>query len=252
MARAGLDEAQAEVAAGLLAARSAMSVLVAPAGAGKTRTMAAVARAWTSWTGGRVIGVTLSTNAARVMTSEGLAEAFNIAQFLGRLEGGGSRGAMRVGPRDVVVIDEASQVSTTDLAAIQAVARAGGARVILTGDTAQLGAVEAGGMMRLIAGDLGHWELAEVRRFDATWERLASLQLRQGARTALQAYDAHGRIRAGHQAQTEADAVALYLADYLMGRDALVLAGTTRRRPGWRAWSGLSWSASARSPNGCR
>ena len=115
---------------------------------------------------------------------------------------------MRVGPRDVVVIDEASQVSTTDLAAIQAVARAGGARVILTGDTAQLGAVEAGGMMRLIAEDLGHWELAEVRRFDAEWERLASLQLRQGARAALRAYDAHGRVRGGHQLAAEGSAVA--------------------------------------------
>ena len=133
---------------------------------------------------------------------------------------------MRVGPRDVVVIDEASQVSTTDLAAIQAVARAGGARVILTGDTAQLGAVEAGGMMRLIAEDLGHWELAEVRRFDAEWERLASLQLRQGARAALRAYDAQGRVRAGHQLAAEASAVGLYLADYLMGRDSLLLAGT--------------------------
>ena len=188
--------------------------------------MAAFARAWTSWTGGRVIGVTLSTNAARVMAAEGLAEAYNIAQFLGRLEDGGSKGAMRVGPRDVVVIDEASQVSTTDLAAIQAVARAGGARVILTGDTAQLGAVEAGGMMRLIAEDLGHWELAEVRRFDAEWERLASLQLRQGARAALRAYDAHGRVRAGHQLAAEGSAVGLYLADYLMGRDSLLLAGT--------------------------
>ena len=196
VAGAGLDAAQAEVAAGLLAARTAVSVLVAPAGAGKTHTMAAFARAWTGWTGGRVIGVTLSTNAARVMAGEGLAEAYNIAQFLGRLEDGGSKGAMRVGPRDVVVIDEASQVSTTDLAAIQAVARAGGARVVLTGDTAQLGAVEAGGMMRLIAEDLGHWELAEVRRFDAEWERLASLQLRQGARAALRAYDVHGRVRA--------------------------------------------------------
>ena len=67
--RAGLDAAQAEVAAGLLAARTAVSVLVAPAGAGKTHTMAAFARAWTGWTGGRVIGVTLSTNAARVLTS---------------------------------------------------------------------------------------------------------------------------------------------------------------------------------------
>jgi hypothetical protein len=96
-----LDGAQAEVAAGLLAARTAVSVLVAPAGSGKTHTMAAVARAWTQWTGGRAVGVTLSTNAARVMAAEGMTQAVNVARFLGRLEDGGSRdrrgGARREG-----------------------------------------------------------------------------------------------------------------------------------------------------------
>ena len=133
---------------------------------------------------------------------------------------------MRIARDDVLVIDEASQISTTDLAAIQAVASAAGARIVLTGDTAQLGAVEAGGMLRLIASDLGHWELAEVRRFDAEWERLASLQLRRGERAALRAYDARGRIRSGRQPQAQAEAVELYLADYLLGRDVLLLAGT--------------------------
>jgi AAA domain len=133
---------------------------------------------------------------------------------------------MRIDRDDVLVIDEASQISTTDLAAIQAVATAAGARIVLTGDTAQLGAVEAGGMMRLIASDLGHWELAEVRRFDAAWERLASLQLRRGERAALRAYDTRGRIRGSPQPQAQAEAVNLYLADYLLGRDVLLLAGT--------------------------
>jgi len=81
-------------------------------------------------------------------------------------------------------------------------------------------------MLRLIASDLGHWELAEVRRFDAEWERLASLQLRRGERAALRAYDARGRIRSGRQPQAQAEAVELYLADYLLGRDVLLLAGT--------------------------
>ena len=44
------------------------------------------------------------------LATEGLAEAYNIAQFLGRLEDGGSRGAMRIARDDVLVIDEASQV----------------------------------------------------------------------------------------------------------------------------------------------
>ena len=226
LAGAGLGGDQAEVAAGLLTARTAMSVLVAPAGAGKTHVMAAYARAWTAITGGRVVGVTLSTNAANVMATEGLAEAYNVAQALGRREDGSTGRQLQLGRRDVVVIDEASQVSTEDLAALVALARRTGARLVLVGDTAQLGAVEAGGMMRLIASDLGHWELAEVHRFDAEWEALASLQLRQGARAALRAYDARGRIRGGHEAEAERDAVALYLADHLMGRDTLLLAGT--------------------------
>ena len=58
-----------------------------------------------------------------------------------------------------------------------------------------------------------------MHRFDAEWEALASLQLRQGARAALRAYDARGRIRGAHQAAAERDAVALYLTDHLMGRD---------------------------------
>jgi len=226
LALSDLDPAQAKVGAGLLAGRTAVQVLVAPAGSGKTHTMAAFARAWTQWTGGRAVGVTLSTNAARVMAAEGMTQAVNVAQFLGRLEDGGSRGAMRLTPQDVVVVDEASQVSTEDLAAILAIVRAAGARAILTGDTAQLGAVAAGGMMRLIAADLGHWELAEVRRFDEQWEAEGSLQLREGQRAALQAYDARGRVRGNHRQAAMRDAVALYLVDHLMGRDAMLLAGT--------------------------
>ena len=226
LAGAGLGADQAEVAAGLLTARTAVSVLVAPAGAGKTHVMAAYARAWTAITGGRVVGVTLSTNAANVMAAEGLAEAYNVAQALGRREDGSTGRQLELGVRDVMVIDEASQVCTGDLAALVALARRTGARLVLVGDTAQLGAVEAGGMMRLIGSDLGHWELAEVHRFDAEWEALASLQLRQGARAALRAYDARGRIRGAHQAEAERDAVALYLTDHLMGRDSLLLAGT--------------------------
>ena len=71
LAGADLGADQAEVAAGLLTARTAVSVLVAPAGAGKTHVMAAYARAWTAITGGRVVGVTLSTNAANVMADRG-------------------------------------------------------------------------------------------------------------------------------------------------------------------------------------
>ena len=52
------------------------------------------------------------------------------------------------------MLDEASQLSTADLAMIGEAARQAGARIIATGDTAQLGAVEAGGMFRLLAQEV--------------------------------------------------------------------------------------------------
>ncbi len=63
----------------MLTATAAAAVLVAPAGAGKSHTMAEFARLWTTFTGRRVIGLTTSTNAARVLAHEGLAESYNIA-----------------------------------------------------------------------------------------------------------------------------------------------------------------------------
>ena len=105
-----------------------------------------------AFTGRRVIGLTTSTNAARVLAHEGLAESYNIAEFLGKIEGSDElRRPVPLHRDDVLVLDEASQLSTADLAMIGEAARQAGARIIATGDTAQLGAVEAGGMFALLA-----------------------------------------------------------------------------------------------------
>ena len=151
----------------MLTAATAMTVLIAPAGAGKSHTMAEFARLWTSFTGRRVIGLTTSTNAARVLEHEGLAESYNIAEFLGKIEGSDElRRPVPLHQDDVLVLDEASQLSTADLAMIQEAARQAGARIIATGDTRQLGAVDAGGMFRLLAQEVPAAELHEVRRFE--------------------------------------------------------------------------------------
>ena len=130
--------------------------------------MAAFAGLWELLTGRRVIGLTTSTNAARVLASEGLAESYNIAEFLGKTEGSDElRRPVPVHAGDVLVIDEATQASTADLAMLLEAARGAGARVVLVGDTQQLGAPEAGGMFRLLAGEVPAAELTEVRRFAA-------------------------------------------------------------------------------------
>jgi AAA domain len=220
-----LDREQHQAVIGLLTADRAMALLTAPAGAGKTRTIAAAAALWHALTGGRLIGLTLSENAARVMTAEGLPEAYNIAQFLGKCRDSDRlRHPVHVGPADKLVIDEAGQVGTADLALIQQAA--GPAGVLAVGDPAQLGPVEAGGWFSWFATELGAAELSEVRRFTSPWEAHASLQLRRGHTSALAAYDAHGRIRAGDREAMHDKAALAFLADFLAGKDSILLAGS--------------------------
>ena len=211
----------------MLTAATAATVLIAPAGAGKTHTMAAFARLWTTFTGRRVIGLTTSTNAARVLAHEGLAESYNIAEFLGKTEGSDElRRPVPLHRDDVLVLDEASQLSTSDLAMIGEAARQAGARIIATGDTAQLGAVEAGGMLALLACEVPAAQLHEVRRFAAQWEREASVRLRDGDLAAVAAYDRHGRIRGADEEAAYDRAASMWLADHLRGKDVLLLAGS--------------------------
>jgi conjugative relaxase-like TrwC/TraI family protein len=226
-AAASVDGNQGEVLAGLLTSQTAVTVLVGPAGTGKTYVMSRYAAAWQALTGGQVIGLAASTNAARQLALEGMSRTYNIAQFLGKLPGTtATRGHVPVGAGDVLVVDEASQVSTADLAAIQVIANQAGARIILTGDPAQLSAVEAGGIMAEIARHQGSWRLREVRRFDAAWEARASLKMRAGDITAWADYRLQGRIRHGPQDVAYAKAVELWVTDHLQGRQSLLLAGS--------------------------
>jgi hypothetical protein len=223
----GLTAGQRDATVIMLTATAATTALVAAAGAGKSHTMAEFARLWTTFTGRRVIGLTTSTNAARVLASEGLAESYNIAEFLGKIEGSDElRRPVPLHENDVLVLDEASQLSTTDLAMVQETARATGTRLVLVGDTEQLGAVEAGGMFRLLAREVLCAELHEVRRFDAAWEAGASVRLRAGDFTTYASYDRHGKMRGADQDTTMDRAASMWLADHLRGKNVLLLAGS--------------------------
>ena len=156
-----LDYSQREACVGLLTSQRLINCLLAPAGTGKTHVMAAFARVWEQQRAGRVIGITASTNAARVMAEEAAQagarmECFNIAQFLGKIKDSDeTRGHVPVYPGDVLVVDEATQVSTEDALRITQIARRCGAMVVATFDPEQLGSVDAGGIFRLIAARHG-------------------------------------------------------------------------------------------------
>ena len=128
--RTSLNREQREAVAEMLTADTMTTALIAPAGAGKSHAVGEFARLWTMFTGRRVIGLSTSTNAARVLQKElddagaELAESYNIAEFLGKVEGSDElRRPIPLHENDVLVLDEATQASTADLAMLQEAAK---------------------------------------------------------------------------------------------------------------------------------
>ena len=219
----GLREDQAAAALAALTDGRLVSVINAPAGSGKTRVLAEIARIWTAG-GGEVIGITPSQSARNTLAA-GVPVSYNAAQFLGHLPGRrGARGPVSIGPGTLLVIDEASMLSGPDLADLITYAAARGAKTILAGDIHQLQAVENGGGMSLLAARLGYARLAEPVRFRHPWEQHASLRLRNGDTTVLAEYDQRARIIGGDPEQMMDAAAAAYVALTSDGTDTLLMA----------------------------
>lgn len=212
----GLAEDQDAAVRAILAADTRMSVLLGPAGTGKTTTMAALREVWEQLhSPGSVVGLATSAQAASVLGEEIGAEAHTIAKWLHESTAGQRRRADRIGvltaalgalgpeehsragairrqiakhaaasdawrmrPGQLIVVDEASMTSTLHLHELVRQADEAGARVLLVGDHRQLDAVEAGGALSLLAEQPEALELTSVWRFTAQWEKDASLVLR--------------------------------------------------------------------------
>ena len=237
----GADQRAAVI--GLATTDARLAVLLGPAGTGKSFAAGAFANAWaditTSTTGGargRVVGLAVSQIATQVLRDDGVANARNITQWLGiqdRLAGGSTHpndAEWRLGAADVVMVDEASMVATADLHRIHTLTEQAGARLVLTGDPRQLGAVDAGGVMGLLDGHAETYALTQVRRFADPWEATASLNLRDGDPDALAAYDRHGRLLSHDTSDAAAQAAATAaVADRLDGRAVVVVTGSNKQ-----------------------
>ena len=233
---------QRAVVEGIASSDAALTVLVGPAGTGKSFTAGTFAHAWADLTAahdeagrGRVVGLATSKIATQVLRGDGIEDASTIDSWLHiqeRLSDGSTHPAhtaWRLGPSDVVMVDEASMVTTAHLHDIQAHAETAGARVVLTGDPRQLGAVEAGGVLGLLDGHAETYTLTDVRRFTNDWERAASLDLRHGQPDAVAEYDRHGRLDAHPDSAAAFEAAArAAVADRLDGRSVVVVTGTNK------------------------
>ena len=206
----------------MLTSARTVEVITGPAGTGKTRVLAAAARAWDAAPG--VFGTATSQNATNELRHAGVQVAANTTRLLADISerpdpaGLADRGWMK-----------ARWCPWPTCPRWSSYAARNGCKLVLAGDQEQLAAVEGGGAMMLLADRLGYVQLAEPVRFTAAWERDASLRLRRGDATALDDYDQHGRIRGAPPEQAMDQAAKAYVASYLAGRDVLLMAADWAR-----------------------
>ncbi len=193
----GLDVMQAEAAAAV-AGYDRLVLVVGPAGAGKT-TMLAAAVADLDRHVRPVFGLAPTAKAARVLQTETGMEADTIAKLIHEH----SRTDRPPGPqwdypaRSTVIIDEAGMLNTRDLHQLTELADHHHWRLVLVGDPHQLQALGRGGMFTELCATSRTIELDTIHRFRHPWEATASLKLRHGDPTALDAYLDHDRILPG-------------------------------------------------------
>jgi conjugative relaxase-like TrwC/TraI family protein len=195
--RDGLDVLQAEAAAAV-AGHDRLTLVVGPAGAGKTRMLAAAVTGLQQQC--RVVfGVAPTAKAARVLERDAGMRSDTVAKLLHEWHRGDRppRPEHQLHGGTTVVVDEAGMLSTPALHQLVTLAEANCWRLVLVGDHRQLHAVGRGGLFGELCANGRVVELERAHRFTHRWEATASLLLRSGDLHAVDAYEAHDRIIPG-------------------------------------------------------
>ena len=201
-----------------------LQLAIAPAGAGKTTAMRALALSWTQ-DGGHVIGLAPSAAAAAVLGEQTGIRTDTLAKLTWSLQHSDLPDwAAAVGPSTLVIIDEAGMADTLSLDTAVRFAVDRGASVRLIGDDQQLAAIGAGGVLRDITHTHGALHLTELHRFTDLAEAAATRALREGKPEALNFYLDHGRVHVGDPATTTQDAFTAWVSDRAAGLDTIMIA----------------------------
>ncbi|MEP6867294.1 MAG: Ti-type conjugative transfer relaxase TraA [Novosphingobium sp.] len=179
-------------ALGRITGSDGLASVVGYAGSGKSAMLGVAREAWED-AGYTVRGAALSGIAAENLEGGAGIRSRTIAS----LEHAWGQGREQLGPKDVLVVDEAGMIGSRTLERVLSQARDAGAKVVMVGDPEQLQAIEAGAAFRSVAERHGAAEITEIRRQREDWQRDATRQLATG-RTgeAIHAYDQRGMVRA--------------------------------------------------------
>lgn len=170
-----------------------VSVVEGSAGAGKSFSLSAVAKAarsanldvyalGPSWAATKVVARDTATPSTHARALTG---------FLIDLEAG----KIVLGPNALVLLDEAGMVGTRELVRLIAAITEAGCKLVLSGDSEQLKPVAAGAPLLIVSRALGSSRINQIRRQVIGWQRDASELFARGMTSdALEAYDRHGQI----------------------------------------------------------
>jgi len=212
-----LGDDQVAAVEALCAGDTAVVTVIGPAGSGKTTMLRSVASSYAA-AERQVTVLCLSAAAARVVTEETGLAADTIAMW--------EAGGVQIQRGSLVLVDEASMVPTFTLDKLTRLADPYGCRIGLVGDFAQMGAPEAGGLLRDLAAMDSAVEMTAVRRFREEWERDASKGLRARHDNIASVYADHDRLHGTTAAAAQADAVAAWAADTLAGHESIIVVDT--------------------------
>jgi conjugative relaxase-like TrwC/TraI family protein len=160
------------------------------AGVGKTTSAKPIVEGWQA-AGYRVIGLAPSDKAKNVLAGDASIPTGTVQGFVK----GYLRGKIKLGPNDVLFVDEAGMVPTADMNIVVRAARKANCKLIITGDSRQLDPVGAGSAFAAIARELPGARVVEIVRQEKGWQRGAAEKMASGhVSEALKDYDARGQV----------------------------------------------------------
>ncbi len=186
-----LSEEQRD-ALGRITERDGLASVIGYAGTGKSAMLGVARQAWED-AGYTVRGAALSGIAAENLEGGSGIQSRTIAS----LEHAWGKDRDQLGPKDVLVVDEAGMIGTRQMERLLSAADQAGAKVVLVGDPEQLQAIEAGAAFRALSEAHGAAEITEIRRQRTDWQRDATRWLATGRTDeAIGAYRDHDMVQA--------------------------------------------------------
>ncbi|HWW66519.1 MAG TPA: MobF family relaxase, partial [Solirubrobacterales bacterium] len=222
--RPTLKADQREMVRRLLSSAEGVTVVIGEAGTGKTYAIVAAAEGWAQ-AGIELRAAAPAWRAANVMRSEGLS-ATSIASLLGELDRAARAGTVGLAGGSVLLVDEAGMVDSAALARLIAHADHAGAKLVLLGDSQQLGEIEAGGLFAALAERTEPIYLDQVIRHHHETDREAAKRIREGeGREALSLYRSEERVIVAPNAEARREAMVRdWQEAFAGGEDALMIA----------------------------